>query len=52
VVYGLAQDERKENFLVELVHMCSHENLSLLMGGDYNILRQPSKKDNDLFNAR
>jgi hypothetical protein len=52
VVYGPAQDEHKESFLVELVHMCSHENLPLLMGGDYNILRHPSEKNNDRFHTR
>jgi exonuclease III len=44
MVYGPVQDDRKENFLAELVHTCSHENLSLLIGGDYNILRHPSEK--------
>jgi endonuclease/exonuclease/phosphatase family metal-dependent hydrolase len=32
--------------------MCSHENLPLLMGGDYNILRHPSAKNNDHYHAR
>jgi hypothetical protein len=44
VVFGPAQDEWKGNFLAELVHICNHENLPLLMGGYYNILRHPSKK--------
>jgi hypothetical protein len=44
VVYGPAQADHKENFLDELVQVCSHERLPLLMGGDYNILRHPSKK--------
>jgi hypothetical protein len=52
VVYGPTQSEHKESFLVELVHMCSHENLTLLIGGDYKILRHPSKKDNDHYHAR
>jgi hypothetical protein len=39
VVYGPAQDEHKESFLAELVNMCSHESLPLIIGGDYNILR-------------
>jgi hypothetical protein len=38
VVYEPAQATHKENFLVELVCMCSQENLPLIMGGDYNIL--------------
>jgi hypothetical protein len=29
--------------------MCSHENIPLLIGGDYNILRHPSKKKNDRY---
>jgi hypothetical protein len=44
VVYGPTQDKWKENFLAELVHMCSHKNLPLLMCGDYSILRQPLEK--------
>jgi hypothetical protein len=44
VVYGPTQDEYKENFLAELVNMYNHENLRLVMGGDYNILRHPTEK--------
>jgi hypothetical protein len=43
-VYIPAQDEHKEKFLAELVNVCSHETLPLLIGGDYNILRHPSEK--------
>jgi hypothetical protein len=32
--------------------MCSHENLPLLMGGDYNILRHLFEKNNDHYNVR
>jgi hypothetical protein len=52
IVYGPAQDEFKESFLAELVNMCSHENLPLVVGGDYNILRHPSEKNNDHYHAR
>jgi hypothetical protein len=52
VVYGPAQDELKESFLAELVNMCSHESLLLIVGGDYNILRHPSEKNNDHYQAR
>jgi hypothetical protein len=52
VVYGPAQDEHKESFLAELVNMCSHKNLPLVMGGDYNILRHPSEKNNDNYQTR
>jgi hypothetical protein len=51
-VYGPAQADHKENFLAELVHMCSHEELPLIMGGDYDILRHPSEKNNPNYNAR
>jgi hypothetical protein len=44
VVYGPAQDQHKESFLTELVNMCSHERLPLVMGENYNILRHPSEK--------
>jgi exonuclease III len=52
VVYGPAQNEHKEQFLAELVNMCSHENLPLIVGGDYNILRHPLEKNNDHYNNR
>jgi exonuclease III len=52
VVYGPTQDEHKEQFLAELVNMCSHEFFSLLIGCDYNILRHPSDKNNDRYNNR
>jgi hypothetical protein len=32
--------------------VCSHENLSLVVGVDFNILRHPSEKNNDHFHAR
>jgi hypothetical protein len=32
--------------------MCSHENLPLLIGGDYNILRYSSEKNNDNLNGK
>jgi hypothetical protein len=38
-VYGAAQNEFKEAFLAELVQTCAKENLPLLAGGDFNIIR-------------
>jgi hypothetical protein len=52
IVYGSAQQNEKEHFLAELVNMCSHESLPLLIGGDYNILRSPMEKNKDTFNER
>jgi hypothetical protein len=52
VVYGSAQPNHKENFLAELDRMGSQENLPLIMGGDFNILRHPSEKNKANYNAR
>jgi hypothetical protein len=38
-IYGATQQEFKEVFLTELVHLCSKETLPLLIGGDFNIIR-------------
>jgi hypothetical protein len=43
-VYGAAQQVEKENFLSELVQMGSTENLPLMLGGDFNIIRSPNEK--------
>jgi hypothetical protein len=51
-IYGPAQSNLKEQFLTEMVHMCSHEQLPILIGGDFNILRNPSEKNNDNFEHR
>jgi hypothetical protein len=51
-IYGPAQSNIKEQFLTEMVHMCSHEELPILIGGDCNILRNPSEMNNDNFDHR
>jgi hypothetical protein len=51
-VYGVAQDEKKAEFLSELVRTCDNEQLPMLIGGDFNILRRKEEKNNDNFNAR
>jgi hypothetical protein len=43
-VYGPAQIPLKEQFLIELVHLISHERLPVLVGGDFNILRHAHEK--------
>jgi hypothetical protein len=47
-VWSCSRSEQRE-FLAELVNMCIHERLPLVMGGDYNILRHPSEKNNDII---
>jgi hypothetical protein len=51
-VYGPAQDDQKTLFLTELVNTCSNENLPVLIGGDFNILRSPEEKNNGNYNDR
>ena len=44
-VYGAAQEEHKEHFLSELVRACtSCGDLPFLVGGYFNIIRNPSEK--------
>ena len=38
VVYGPAQHNNKEAFLVETAHTCSRESLPYITGGDFNIM--------------
>ena len=40
-VYGPAQQEHKERFLMEVVQMCSKQTLPIILGGDFNIIRGP-----------
>ena len=51
VVYGAAQQDRKGEFLAELVRSCSScENSPFMVGGDFNIIRNPSEKNNNRYN--
>jgi hypothetical protein len=43
-VYGAAQPMYKESSLTELVQTCSKEKLPITIGGDFNIIRNPSEK--------
>jgi hypothetical protein len=38
---------RKDRFLRELVHSCSIENLPLVVGGDFNIIKKLDEKNNN-----
>jgi hypothetical protein len=51
-VYGTAQPKFKESFLTELVQVCDNEKLPLCIGGDFNIIRNSSEKNNDRFDCR
>ena len=52
LVYGAAQDDKKSEFLSELVRMCGTESLPILVGGDFNILQKKEDNNNDYFNPR
>jgi endonuclease/exonuclease/phosphatase (EEP) superfamily protein YafD len=41
VVYGAAQVHHKEAFLTELAQTCAKESGPVLVGGDFNIIRNP-----------
>jgi hypothetical protein len=51
-VYGPAQVDQKAKILSELVRVCSKDTLPILIGGDFNIIRGPDKKNNDHYNDR
>jgi exonuclease III len=52
-VYGAAQEEHKEHFLSELVRACtSCGDLPFIVGGDFNIIRNPSEKNNSRYNNK
>ena len=51
-VYGAAQPELKAEFLVDLVRICGSEQLPILVGGDFNIIRRREEKNNDNFDGR
>lgn len=43
-VYGPVQPEHKVCFLTELVNVISTETMPILVGGDFNIIRNPTEK--------
>jgi hypothetical protein len=43
-VYGAAQDAQKLDFLSELVRMCDNQDLPMMVGGDFNIIRKKEEK--------
>jgi exonuclease III len=51
-VYGPAQEDRKVRFLTGLANLGARERLPILIGGDFNILRNPKEKNKPNFNPR
>jgi endonuclease/exonuclease/phosphatase family metal-dependent hydrolase len=52
VVYSAAQESEKESFLSELARLCDSESVPLLVGGDFNIIRNQKEKNNNRYNDR
>lgn len=52
-VYGAAQEEHKEHLLSELVQACtSCGDRPFTVGGDFNIIRNQSEKNNSRYNDK
>jgi exonuclease III len=49
---GVWTSESKHNFLQELTQTCNEEKSSLMMGGDFNIIREREEKNNNRYNDR
>ena len=51
-IYGPAQPQNKSAFLSELANTCSKEHLPYLIGGDFNIMRNPEDKSSVDFDPK
>ncbi|KAJ1276869.1 hypothetical protein BS78_05G249200, partial [Paspalum vaginatum] len=51
-IYGPAQEDRKHSFLTELAHLSSKEDIPMIIGGDFNIMRGAEEKSKGSFNNR
>jgi hypothetical protein len=45
MVYGPAQEDRRESFLTEMAETCAKINIPTLIEGDFNILRFSNEKN-------
>ena len=52
IIYRAAHEEEKENFLIELAEVCADQSLPLLIGGDFNLLRFASEKNEAIRSTR
>ena len=49
VVYGAAYDEKRDEFLDELIMVCISIGTPYVIGGDFNLLRSPADKNTSNF---
>lgn len=52
VVYGVAHDDRKEDFLDEMLVTCSNVDVPYIIGGDFNIIRGVQEKNKKRGNLK
>jgi hypothetical protein len=50
--YAAAQEDDKEQFLLDLGLVCSNQDLSLSVGDDFNLLRGPADKNKTIRHIR
>jgi exonuclease III len=46
---GATQDEKKGDFLSELVRICDDDSLPILVCGDFNIIQRSEEKNNEIL---
>lgn len=49
-VYGPAHHDRSLDFLEELYNICKEAVLPIIVGGDFNLIREESNKNSDNIN--
>jgi hypothetical protein len=51
-VYGTAYEEHKQEFLDELSSLTINNNLTIVFGGDFNLVRKFEDKSNGSINLK
>jgi exonuclease III len=51
-VYGAVEEERKQNFIVELHTILLNEKTPTILGGDFNLVRFQKDKSNGRVDLR
>lgn len=45
IIYGAPDNKGKADFLIELVHILGYNNMPIVIGGDFNIIRNSSERN-------
>jgi exonuclease III len=51
-VYGTAYEEHKQEFLDELSSLTQNNNIPIVFGGDFNLVRKVGDKNNGIVNFK